>query len=292
MVSQISPSRTRPATAAQDATAPSPRRQRHLPAGTGLAAALLLGALVATASWSGLRLIGADEAPRPPAGVSASPGPAPREAAQPDPRTQEARDRLARRAMPDSGTGRAYGSAPLATSDARPPIVLPPPTGIDEVGVATGYPQTRLAAIAQLAAIDQAALQSATLPGVRAVIGRWAAPGGPTASTWSGVTAMGGLLEDLHLSGAGSPHLKIVVTPAMGLIKGNVGADFTVACVVLTVDVAFSSFASSTPVADCQRMLWRDGRWVIGPGTEPAEAPSVWPDTAAALAAGYRDLVS
>jgi hypothetical protein len=292
MVSQISPSRMRPADAVQDAAVPPrPRRHRHLPAGSGAATAVAL-AVLAAASWSGLRVIGADQAHRPPAGVSTASALAPREPARPDTQTQSARDQLARRAMPDPGTGKVYGSAPLATSDARPPVVLPPPTGIDDVGVATGFPQTRPGAMAQLTAIDQAALQSGSLTGARAVISRWAAPGGPTASTWSGVKAMGGLLEDLQLSGAGSPRLRIVVTPAMGLIKGDVGADFTVAGVVLTVDVTFTSYADSTPVADCQRMLWQGQRWVIGPGAEPAEAPSVWPDTAAALDAGYRDLTS
>ena len=44
--------------------------------------------------------------------------------------------------------------------------------------------------------------------------------------------------------------------------------------------------------ADCQRMVWQDdatgGRWVIGPGEEPAEAPSLWPGTQASFDAGYQ----
>jgi hypothetical protein len=37
-------------------------------------------------------------------------------------------------------------------------------------------------------------------------------------------------------------------------------------------------------------MLWSGDRWLIGPGREPAEAPSVWPGTNAAIDAGYREL--
>jgi hypothetical protein len=42
--------------------------------------------------------------------------------------------------------------------------------------------------------------------------------------------------------------------------------------------------------ADCQRMVWTVDHWMIGPGTEPAVPPSVWPDTDVAIAVGYRDL--
>ena len=205
------------------------------------------------------------------------------------------RDDLAARPMPTPGTAavdvyRPWMPAPLSTRDPGAPIVLPPSRGIDRVGVTTGYPQTSEGAVAQLAAIDQAALQSLSLPGVRAVISEWAAPGGPTAVTWSGVKAMAGLLDSAGLPGSGSPSLTIVVTPAMGLVKGTVGEDFTVVCVDFAVEVALGQTRSAA-VADCQRMLWQNGRWLIGPGAEPAEAESVWPDTDAAYDVGFRDLV-
>jgi len=43
-------------------------------------------------------------------------------------------------------------------------------------------------------------------------------------------------------------------------------------------------------VADCQRMVWTGQRWMVAPGSEPADPPSVWPDTDAAFDVGYRDL--
>lgn len=295
MVSQLSPSRTQPRASAEErGLSHTPRRQWHR-----IGVIVVVIAVVLLAVVAGLRSR-ADVQPTRRAGhstgASSAPLAAPQTSAEPESQTQtqtqRARDQLAARAMPDTGTGRVYNSAPLSTTQPEPPIVLPQATTLDHLGVATGFPRTRPGAIAQLVAIEQAALQSASLLGVQAVIGGWAAPGGPTAGTWSGVSAMAGLLEDLDLSGAGSPRLQVLVNPAMGLIKGDVGDDFTVACVVMTVDVAFNSYASSTPVADCQRMLWLDERWVIGPGAEPAEAPSVWPATDAALAAGYRGLIS
>jgi hypothetical protein len=143
--------------------------------------------------------------------------------------------------------------------------------------------------MAQMIAIDQAALRSGSLDGVRAVIAAWAAPGGPTERTWSGVGAMASLLTGAGLSGTGSPSLSVVLTPAMGLVKGTVGEDFVVPCVDFELDVTMTRTVREA-VADCERMVWTGDRWVIGPGKEPAPGTSVWPDTDLALDAGYRSL--
>jgi hypothetical protein len=101
---------------------------------------------------------------------------------------------------------------------------------------------------------------------------------------------MASLLESTGASTDGTARLSIQAIPRMGLINGTVGNDFAVACVDFTVDITFGG-TSRTVAADCQRMLWDGERWLIGPGREPAEAPSVWPDTDAAVNAGYRDLL-
>jgi hypothetical protein len=199
-----------------------------------------------------------------------------------------ARDRLAARPMPDTGTGHPYESSPLSTRDPGA-IALPPTLHVDALDVGTGYPQTPAGAIAQLAAIDTAALQSASLAGARAVISAWAAPGGPNTQTWSGIRAITGLLRSAGVPGAGSADLTVTVTPAMALLKGMVGDDFAVVCVDFSIDITLTS-TTRTTAADCQRMLWTTTRWVIGPGPEPAAAPSAWPDTDAAIEAGYKDL--
>jgi hypothetical protein len=199
-----------------------------------------------------------------------------------------ARDALAARPMPDTGTGGAYGPQ-VSTRDPGTPIVLPPGTQIGAWGAITGYPRTPQGALAQLAAIDVAAFRSASMPGVRAVIRSWAAPGGPTPQTWSGVKTMASLLESIDVPGSGSPLLGIRATPAMGLIKGSIGPDFTVACIAFSIDVTYGGM-SERPAVDCQRMLWSGDRWLIGPGREPAAAPNVWAGTDAAIDAGYRDL--
>ncbi len=197
------------------------------------------------------------------------------------------RDELAARPMP---TAPQSASHPMRVSRADPgePIVLPPATGSGPAGVPTGFDHTPEGALAQLAAIDSAALSSASLPGARAVIAGWAVPGGPTPAGWSGVRAMAGLLDAAGVAG-GTGQLAVLATPAMGLVKGTVGPDFVVACVDFAVDVTVNSTARGA-VADCQRMVWTGQRWMIGAGAEPAEAPSVWPSTDLAYRVGYRDL--
>ena len=210
--------------------------------------------------------------------------------AAPDPAAaaQRAQDALANAPMPLLGDTAAQ-PGPMSTRAPQPALVLPTPTTIGPESVAAGFPHTALGAMAQLAALDQTALQSRSLAGARAVITAWALPGGPTASSWSGVAALARFLNAAGLSGGGSPQLALVLTPVMGLIKGTVGADFVIPCLDYEADATLAQTAR-VAVADCQRMVWTGQRWMIGPGSEPADAPSVWPDTDQAIEVGYRDV--
>ncbi|MCF6506703.1 hypothetical protein E9549_04685 [Blastococcus sp. MG754426] len=201
----------------------------------------------------------------------------------------------------DTSSQDALAATPMPTADpddalpgpvsrqAAGVIELPRTTADGPADVPTGFPRTSEGALAQLAAIDVTAMQTGSMDGVRRVIAEWAAPGGPTPESWSGVAGMASLLSAAGLSGAGSPQLAIVVRPAMGLIKGTVGPQFAVVCVNLEFTVTVEQ-TSRIAIADCQRMAWVGDRWMIGAGPEPAPAPSVWPGTDTAIAAGWRDL--
>jgi hypothetical protein len=151
--------------------------------------------------------------------------------------------------VPSQGSAAAHGSpgdvqrarrddlaaAPMAAAsalDAQPSvlstrdpgfIVLPAASTAGPVGVPTGFDHTAAGALAQLAGIDTAALDSASVGGARAVIESWAAPGGPTAATWSGVTAMADFLSAAGLSAGKAPDLALSATPLMGLVKATDG---------------------------------------------------------------------
>ena len=168
-------------------------------------------------------------------------------------------------------------------------IVVPAANKTGPAGVPSGFPHTPQGALAQLAAIDQTAMQSASLDGVRKVIASWAAPGGPTPDSWSAVKAMADFLDSAGLSGGGTQQMSLVVTPVMGLIKGSIGPDFVIPCVDFEFDATITQ-TQRVADADCQRMVWEGSRWVIGPGFEPATPPSVWPDTDTAISVGYKDV--
>jgi len=175
---------------------------------------------------------------------------------------------------------------PLATSRTGA-IRVPQPTKLGQNQVATGFPPTPEGAMAQLIAIDQRAIQSVSVVTAQDVIDSWAAPGGPTAETWSGVEAVRTLLESAGLPASGSTEMAVELRPAMGFIL-TAQPHAVTPCVdfVLTVTVTGAE-SSRIAVADCQHMLWSDGHWVVAPGMEPDPAPSLWPGTQASYDAGY-----
>ncbi|SDG20284.1 hypothetical protein SAMN05660324_1951 [Klenkia brasiliensis] len=221
-----------------------------------------------------------------PTGTSTEVRATPEPATALDPET--ARDELSNRPML-SVDASAARPGPVSTLDPGPAIVLPAPTTLGPASVPSGFPATPEGALAQLAAINQVAFESGSLSGAREVIRAWALPGGPSTTSWSVVHAMATLFDSAGVSGGGSARLAIVLTPLMGLIKGTVGTDFVVPCVDFELDVTLDQTARGA-VADCQRMVWSTDRWLIGPGAEPAQPPSVWPDTDLAISVGYRDL--
>jgi hypothetical protein len=230
----------------------------------------------------------ADAAPGNGNGVDGPVTQSPRPSSTADPGTQQyAEDMLANKPMPTVDLSDAQ---PSAVSTRNPGmLIVPKATTTGAAGVPTGFPHTPAGALAQMAAIDQTAMQSGTLSGVRAVIAQWSSPDGPTVQSWSGVAAMADFLTSAGLSGAGSSQVAMVVTPVMGLVKGSVGPDFVVPCVDFQFDVTLNS-TQHVAEADCERMVWQGSRWVIGPGAEPADPPSVWADTDTAISVGYKDL--
>ncbi len=79
----------------------------------------------------------------------------------------------------------------------------------------------------------------------------------------------------------------VTATPAAGLVKGRDGPDWVLACVLLEVRAVITTEAR-IGFGHCERMQWRDGRWLLAPGVPPARAPSTWPGTQQSIDAGWR----
>ena len=107
------------------------------------------------------------------------------------------------------------------------------------------------------------------------------------------VQGVADLLGSAGLSADAQNGITISVEPKMGFIKGSVGSDFVVPCVDYIITATLpGGQPQQVAAADCQRMVWQNdsngGRWVIGPGKEPAQAASVWPGSQASVDAGYQ----
>ncbi len=209
-----------------------------------------------------------------------------------------AQDQLANKQLPQAPLEAAQpGNLSSGTTGT---IQIPAPMEVGQVGVATGYPHTPEGALAQLAAIDTTTLTSASVRVAQEVITEWAAPAGPTTENWSGVLGLAALLESAGMPSDGQGSITIGTEPKMGFIKGTVGEDFVIPCIdfIVTATTTTSTTTTTTgqpqqvAVADCQRMVWQSdiegGRWVIGPGQEPAAAPSLWPGSQESFDAGYQ----
>jgi len=180
---------------------------------------------------------------------------------------------------------------PLVTDSAGPPIVIPAPTAKVVPGgppVATGFPHTPEGALAQLAAIDEAALSTTDLDRVHEVYAWSAMPGAVSESEWSPTVGVKAIIDNLGgQQRAARAHASFQAVE--GQLKGTVGPDFVLACVLGEADIVVDTVAR-IGVGDCQRMVWSGGRWRIGPGAQPAYAPSAWPGSADSVRAGWRVL--
>jgi hypothetical protein len=177
---------------------------------------------------------------------------------------------------------------PIAASTAGTPVTLPKAT--DTIGlIPTGYPRTPQGAVAQLAAIDALALRDLNPLNPRQAYDWAVMPGAVPFAQW---TPQVGASAILTAAGAptGSTQLTSTWTLTHAQIKGALDdGNFVVACVLGEFDANYRSTVRAG-VGDCQRMVWHGGRWWIGPGAQPAFAPSTWPGSADCVRAGWREV--
>lgn len=196
------------------------------------------------------------------------------------------RDRIAAAPMASLPSDAAFTPDPAIaqTGEIRVPVATVP---LGPAHVATGFPRTPEGAVGQLAAIEQRVLESMSLPVLREVHQDWVQPGGPPLEAWELTRNVQSFLAAARQGGQEKDLTTLVtVTPAAGMVKGIDGPSWTLACVLLDVQVAIRTDARMG-YGLCSRMVWTEGRWQIAPGEPPAPAPQTWPGSKAAAEAGW-----
>ena len=109
----------------------------------------------------------------------------------------------------------------------------------------------------------------------------------PPAAGWVLVANLQAFLGSAAGQHTSEASTALVVTPVAAQVKGSDGPDWVLACVLLDVQATLTRQARIA-YGHCERMQWTGQRWVIAPGPAPARAPSTWPGTDSAAAAGWR----
>ena len=191
------------------------------------------------------------------------------------------RDAVAGAPMLDVAPADARGGIPsVAPTD---PIDIPAPTTSGPAQVPSGFPHTPAGAIGQLAAIDTTVLTAMDIPVARAVHDAWTLPGAPALEAWVPTAAVRAFRTASNTTGP----VAVAITPVAAQVKGRDGPDWVLACVLYRIDAAVTRTATIA-YGRCERLQWQHDRWVVAPGPAPASAPSTWPGTDLARAAGWR----
>lgn len=196
------------------------------------------------------------------------------------------RDRVA--AAPMLQVSAADAATPGVATSVPQRITIPASRALGPAGVPSGFPRTPEGAVAQLAAIEVRVFEAMSIPEARDVHAAWVVDGGPSFAAWDLTRSVQAFLTAARLPGAERDEsVLIAATPAAGLVKGADGPDWVVACVLLDVQASVVADAR-VGYGHCARMAWRQDRWLIASGPQPARAPSVWPGSEQAIVAGWR----
>ena len=214
---------------------------------------------------------------------------------------EDRRDGIAAAPMPAARPSDAKPTPPA--TELAEPLTVPAATTAGPAMVPSGFPRTPQGAVGQLAAIEMTVLQAMSIPVAHTVYEQWALPGGVGAGEWSMTDNVQSFLGAAQMGAEKDLRTVVLATPAAAQVKGTDGPDWVLACVLLEVR-AFIESDARIGYGHCERMQWHEeheqsdqtgtagGRWMIAPGDPPAPAPSTWPGSDKAIAAGWKNWVN
>lgn len=202
---------------------------------------------------------------------------------------QARRDQLSAAPMLAATPEDSRQGTPAATPG--PFVRVPTATRTGPAAVPTGFTHTPAGAVGQLAAIEATVLQGMSIPQTNQVHQQWTLPGATDVAHWPLTLNVQRFLATARQGQTKDPTVTVTTIPVAGQVKGTDGPDWVLACALLDVRAVIKT-DSRMAYGYCERMQWAGsadgGRWMIAPGTSPATAPSTWPGTDLAIAAGWR----
>ena len=163
-------------------------------------------------------------------------------------------------------------------------MVIDPPNTSGPANVPAGFAETPQGAVGQLAAIEIAVLEPMSIQVAQTIHDAWAIDGAPF-DQWSLTKS----IQAFHQAAGtvdGDSAVWVAAAPVGAQVKGTDGPDWVLACVQLDVTVAVVE-QTRFGFGHCERMQWAGDRWMIAPGTPPAQAPSTWPGSQRSRDAGW-----
>ncbi|MDA3644399.1 hypothetical protein LZ318_30695 [Saccharopolyspora indica] len=182
----------------------------------------------------------------------------------------------------------------LTTEQAGEPIMLPEPQHITGRWIPGGFPATTEGALAQLKALNEAAMRGGDPATYARGYRSLALAGAPPAESTGLYSLLRSMRSSAGLDPTGTvPDLTVTYEVTHGQVKGTTDRGYyVVACVLGQLSVDYRGQTITAGVGDCQALRRVGEQWRISPGPMAAAAPSAWPGSADAVNAGYRVLRS
>ncbi|MCI2421082.1 hypothetical protein MOQ72_26925 [Saccharopolyspora sp. K220] len=180
---------------------------------------------------------------------------------------------------------------PLSTRE-QLRMTIPAPQR-DNPALPDGYPGTTQAAVAKLAELSTAGMDDADPATYARVYRGVSLPGAPAPEQTRLHRLLTAFRSAAAFPSAGPvPEMTSSYDITHGQVKGATDSGrYVVACVLGQWTVEVKGQTIQRGVGDCQALRWDGTTWRISPGPLPADAPSAWPGSDAAVDAGYRELV-
>ncbi|ANY10869.1 hypothetical protein [Pseudonocardia sp. HH130630-07] len=181
----------------------------------------------------------------------------------------------------------------LSTRTAGPPIVLPQPQQFVATLVPIGFPDTAEGAVAQLVELMKAGLSGGDPQVWAQIYNSLAEPGAQPANRTTTSNDLADLRRGAHLrpTGASSSGLRMSWAPTSAMVKGSTAdGTYVVACALGEFVADNNGRVVSFGWGDCLPMRRVGDQWRVASGPTAAIAPSAWPGSDEAVAAGWRDI--